>query len=124
MPALSGEPDSSSEPCVKLVVVPISCTPLPTCSAKPAPLSGALSESWKTSPKLIAPLLKAVVLALAMLLPVTPSDLELARRPDKAVVKVSGMIFSSENVRPEAISSHKFLLFQDEFSELVIDSLE
>ena len=48
----------------------------------------------KTSVKLIEPVLKAVVLELAMLFPVTLSDSELARRPESEVENEKPIISS------------------------------
>src|SRR6185503_8384232 len=94
MARLLDEPDSLRTPCEKSLLMAAVVTPLPICNGALAPFRP--SELRKTSEKLMAPLLKAVVLALAMLLPVTPKALELARRPDKAVENKNGILSSYE----------------------------
>jgi hypothetical protein len=75
-----------AEPWLKLVDVAATCTPRPTCCglvpptlalAPAAPVSIWLRVSWKT---VVLPL-KPMVLALAMLLPVTSSIVWFTRRP-------------------------------------------
>src|SRR5438128_11704658 len=96
MAALVGEVESFNVPCEKSVLVEAVVTPLPICSVTPAPLNRTPRELVKMSAKLTVLPLKAVVLALAMLLPATLSELELARRPDKAVEKLKPIIASYE----------------------------
>ena len=70
-------------PCEKSLLIAATETPLPICKAAFAPLTPSVFKI--TSAKVIDWALKAVVLALAMLLPVTPSASELPRRPERAV---------------------------------------
>ena len=90
-----------AEPWAKFVLVPASCTPSPTwiglvpplsAFAPEAPVSIWLRVSWKT---VVLPL-KPMVLALAMLLPVTSSMVWLTRRPLMPAKSERSMVFLSE----------------------------
>src|SRR3712207_6307181 len=77
------------EPCPKLVVMPATLTPRPTCAGLVPPPSAVGAEplrmTWdRVSSKTVWELLKPTVLTLAMLLPVTSSLVWWARRPEMA----------------------------------------
>src|SRR5690349_15318488 len=90
-------PVTWAEPWLNLPVVAATCTPRPTWIglvpplaplAAPAPVMIWLRVSWKTT----VLDLKPMVLALAMLLPVTSSIVWLARRPEMPANRERSMV--------------------------------
>src|SRR6478672_3603598 len=79
-------PVVSAEPCPKLVLMAPTWTPRPTWTGfvppRPLPAAAAAVSIWlRVSWKTVVLALKPIVLALAMLLPVTSSMVWLTRRP-------------------------------------------
>src|ERR1700712_3593504 len=86
------------EPCAKLIEVPASCTPSPTCVGLVPPLTPAGAPApemvWlRVSSNTVEELLYPAVLTLAMLLEVTSSICWWARRPEMPVNSERSMGF-------------------------------
>src|ERR1043165_9283588 len=94
MAAVVEELEECTPPFVKRVLTAATSTPLPTWMGAPAPFRRTPRESAKMSEKVTDPLLKPIVFALEMLLPVTPMAVELALRPDRAVENEKGIVIS------------------------------